>query len=189
MEKLNGYIGVMVAISLFYVFFLQMDSSFDRKNSKISKLEELPASLIVKANDESYDIYSGAKEYELCISIQAESNCRISFRDFGTAYAFLLNHSETFNNFELQRYGEGIKNLDEHFYKEMAVAAIGYSNKGIKRDLALKFYTANVLVLIFILAILLFRRKVGYCIVFPFLIAKKIILILFRIIVHTHNKV
>ena len=189
MEKLNGYIGVLLAILLSYAFFLPMSPSFDGKKVKISRLDELPASFIVKANDESYDIYSSAKEYELCVFIKSESNCDISFRDSSAAYAFLLKHSEKFYDFELQRYENGIKIRDEGFYKEMAVAAISYSNKDIKRDLSLKFYAANVLVLILILIILLYRRKVGRCIIFPFLIAKKIVLILFRIIVSAHNKV
>lgn len=189
MEKLNGYIGVLLAILLSYVFFFPMDSSFDRKNSKISKLDELPASFIVKANDESYDIYSSAKEYELCVSIRSEASCEISFRDFSAAYTFLLKHSKKFYEFELQRHEKGIKIRDEEFYKKMAIATTSYSNEYIKRDLAFKFYAANVIVLVLILTILLCRRIVGRCIVFPFLAAKKIISILFRVIVHTHKKI
>jgi len=169
MDKVSGYIGVLIAAFFAYLLLLPTDSSsyFSQENPKINFLDRLPASYFVRSFDNKYDLYKNAKKYEECLTLNVADECAISFSDFERSYQTLLDNSTAFYESERERYNAGVKGASDEFNSDMAAAAVNYSKSGVRQELSVKMYVANSVSLFLVVFMVLFRRKVGKAVMRP----------------------
>lgn len=177
MKKLQGYIGIAIAVLCATFLFAPVESSilFYSKNVQITPLDRLPASYIIRYLDHNYDIYNSAQKYRACQRAN-RNTCEIVFSNFKSAYELLLNQSKDLQDYAFNRYITKNNSLDSMFYAKLAAAAVSYSTSKIKSRIAAEIYVINLFTIILIFTLIFLRKAIGKMVIYPVLLAYKLTL-------------
>lgn len=176
MRKLHGYIGIAITAICAIYLFTPAESSifFHSQNVKITALDRLPSSQIVRALDPNYDVYNSAQKYSAC---QLTSKaCEIVFKNFERSHELLLNESQEFQNYSYEQYIKKNDSLDAQFLSKLAEAAVSHATPKIRSRIAAEIYTVNFFALILLVAFIFLRREIGKTAIYPIHLAYKLTL-------------